>query len=130
MTGPARRVLVLLVIGVTAVGLIWIAVDFWAGRRVDRELARLEKRFGSLDGRSIVAPPVAVEFNSARFVRAVVALTVRPATASYGKLLASATSFDRQTAPSAEPADVRAFVDSNRAAIQLALEATVRHQAS
>ena len=130
MTGAGRRVLVLLMIAVSAVGLIWIGLDVWAGRRVDREFARLEKRYGSLYGRSIAASPVAVEFNSARFVRAAVALTVRPATASYGKLLASATSFDRQTAPSAEPADVRAFVDSNRAAIQLALEATVRHQAS
>jgi hypothetical protein len=131
VNGAARRVLVLLMIGASAAGLIWIGLDLWAGRRVDREFARLEKRYGSLDGRSIVASPVAVEFNSARFVRAAVALTVRPApTTSYSKLLASATSFEQQTAPSAEPEDVRAFVDSNRDAIQLALEARTRHQAS
>lgn len=131
MNGAARRVVVLLMIGVSAMGLIWIGLDLWAGRRVDREFARLEKRYGSLYGRSIVASPVAVEFNSARFVRAAVALTVRPAaTTNYRKLLASATSFEQQTAPSAEPEDVRAFVDSNRDAIQLALEARTRHQAS
>jgi hypothetical protein len=130
VTGAARRVLVLLMIGVSAVGLIWIGLDLWAGRRVDREFAGLEKRYGSLYGRSIVASPVAVESNSARFVRAAVALTVRPANTSYGKLLASATSFEQQTVPSAEPEDVRAFVDSNQDAIQLALEATTRHQAS
>jgi hypothetical protein len=125
-----RRVLVLLMIGAGAVGLIWIGLDLWSGRRVDREVARLEKRYGRLDGHSLVASPVAAEFNSARFVRAAVALTVRPANTNYGKLLASATSFDQQTAPSAEPEDVRAFVDSNRDAIQLALEARTRHQAS
>jgi len=131
VNGATRRVLVLLMIGVGVVGLIWVALDLWAGRRVDREFARLEKRYGSLYGRSIVASPVAVEFNSARFVRAAVALTVRPAVhTSYGKLLASATSFERQTAPAAEPGDLRAFVDSNRDAIELALEARTRHQAS
>ena len=131
MNGTARRVLVLLMIGVGVPGLIWIGLDSWAGRRVDREFARLEKRYGSLDGRSIVASPVAVELNSARFVRAAVTLTVRPAaTTTYGKLLASATRFEQQTAPSAEPEDVRAFVESNRHAIQLALEARTRHQAS
>ena len=130
MNGAARRVLVLLMIGVIAVALLWIGLDLWTGRRVAREFARLEKRYGSLSWRSIVASPVAAEFNSARFVRAAVVLTVRPTNASYGKLLASATSFDQQAAPSAEPEDVRAFVDSNRDAIQLALEATSRHQAS
>jgi hypothetical protein len=131
VNGAARRVLVLLMIGISAAGLIWIGLDLWAGRRVDREFARLEKRYGSLYGRSLVASPVAVEYNSARFVRAAVALTVRPAAnTSYGKLLASATRFEQQTAASAEPEDVRAFVDSNRDAIQLALEARTRHQAS
>jgi hypothetical protein len=130
VNGAARRVLVLLMIGISAAGILWIGLDLWAGGRVDREVARLEKRYGSLDGHSIVAPAVAAEFNRARFVRAAVALTVRPANTSYGKLLASATSFDQQTSPSAEPADVRAFVDSNRDAIQLALEARTRHQAS
>jgi hypothetical protein len=131
VSGAARRVLVLLTIGVSGAGFIWIGLDLWAGRRVDREFARLEQRYGSLDGRSLVASPVAVEFNSARFVRAAVTLTVRPgANTTYGKLLASATRFEQQTAPSAEPEDVRAFVDSNRDAIQLALEARTRHQAS
>lgn len=131
MDGTARRVRLLLIIGLSAVGLIWIGLDVWAGRRVNREFARLEKRYGRLDGRSIVAAPVAVEFNSARFVRAAVELTVRPAAnTSYSKLAASATSFEQQTARSAEPEDVRTFVASNRDAIQLALAGRTRRQAS
>ena len=56
VTGAARRVMVLLLIGVSALGLIWIGLDLWAGRRVDREFARLEKRYGSLYGRSHRCP--------------------------------------------------------------------------
>ena len=114
MNGAARRVLVLLMIGVSAVGLIWIGLDC-VGRSPGRSRVRAPRKTLRQSRRAFASSrsPVAVEFNSARFVRAAVALTVRPAaTTNYGKLLASATSFEQQTAPSAEPEDVRAFVDS------------------
>lgn len=131
MTGASRRLLLLLLFAVLAAIVLWTALDIWAGRRVDAEYARLEKRYGSLDGRSVVAHPVAPEFNSARFVRAAAALTVNYVGGKgYGALMASFTQFEKMPESSPIPGDVRAFIDANRDAMGLADQARSRHQSS
>lgn len=128
---PSRRLRLFLLLGILVALVAGIGLDIWAGRRVDAEFARLEKRYGSLDGRSVVAPAVPADDNRARFVRAAVALTV-PANhdKSYSALLASFTRFEKLPESSHVPDDVRAFVDANREAIRLADEARNRHQSS
>src|SRR4051812_50062763 len=70
--GSRARVFALL--GILVLLFAFIGLDLGSGRRLDAELARLEQRYGSLDGRAAVAPPVASSDNQARFVRAAAAL--------------------------------------------------------
>lgn len=128
MTVTSRRRLLLLMFGSAAAVLVWIGADLWAGRRLDRDYARLEKRFGSLDGRSQIAARVPAEDNSARFVRAAVDLTVLEW--SYGALLASVRGFEASPSSAPVPADIKSFLDANADAIRMAGEARSRHQAS
>lgn len=123
-----RRLAVVALLAVLVTLVAAVTLDWWSGRRVDAVVARLEKRFGRLDGRSIGAWRVAAEQNSARFVRAAVALTVRDR--DDGKVLASLAQHETSPASSPVPEDVRAFLDANREAIQLAAEATTLHEAS
>jgi|SRR5579872_229544 len=131
MTAVARHIRFLFLCCVVAVLVIGTAVDVWARLRERAEFDRLEKRYGSLDGRSIVAPSVAPAENSARFVRAAAALTVRPrSNAGYDTLGRAATRFEELLDSSSVPEDVRAWRDANDEAIRLAREAVTRHQAS
>jgi hypothetical protein len=131
MTGVVRHIRFLFVCCVVLALVAGTAFDVWARRRADAELVRLEKRFGSLGGRSIVAPPVAAADNSARFVSAAAALAVRPAPKSgYDTLDDAITHFDRLLGPSPVPEDVRTWLEANQEAIRLAGEAVPRHQAS
>jgi hypothetical protein len=74
--GRGRRWLLVVLAGLILIGVSWIGFDIWTGRRVDRQVAHLEQRFGSIDSRSVVSPPVAAEYNRARYVRAALALIV------------------------------------------------------
>ena len=125
-----RRLRLVLLLGILVALVAGITFDVWTRRQLDPELARLERRYGSLRGRTLVAPPVAAEYNSARFVRAAAALTVRPAASPYGLLMASARDFERLPESAIVPRDLRAFVDANTEAMRLAGEAIDRHQSS
>jgi hypothetical protein len=126
-----RHIRFLFVCCVVAVLVAGTAFDVWTRRRADAELARLEKRFGNLGGRSIVAPPVPAADNSARFVRAAAALAVRPGPNSgYGTISDAVTYFEKLLEPSPVPEDLRAWLEANHAAIRMAGEAVTRHQAS
>jgi hypothetical protein len=125
-----RRLRLFLLIGVLLALVGGITIDVWTRRQLDSELARVESRYGSLHGRTLVAPPVADEYNSARFVRAAAALTIHPGARPYGVLMASAREFEKLPESSIVPRDLQAFVDANTEAMRLAGEAIDRHQSS
>ena len=121
-----RRWLVALVL--TLVFLLARAgLDLWAGHRVDQEVARLEKRYGSLAEKSLRSPRVPAADNRARVARAAVALTILEVGSQQHqtllRFLASRTELS-------VPADVRAVVEANRAAIRVAEESRTRRQSS
>jgi hypothetical protein len=89
--------------------------DVWAGRSVEAEVARLEARYGSLDQVTMLVPPVPPEDNRARVARAAAALTVPPTKSDWQSLFRL-----RDSAP--VPADLRAFVEANSAAVRLAAD--------
>ena len=70
-----RRWLVVLVLTLVVL-LARAGLDLWAGHRVDQEVARLEKRWGSLAEATLRLPPVPAADNRARVVRAAAALTI------------------------------------------------------
>jgi hypothetical protein len=125
-----RRLRLFLLLGILVALVAGIGLDVWTRRQLDREVARLEGRYGSLRGRTLVAPPVGAEYNSARFVRAAAALTVRPSGTTYGMLMASVKDFEKQPASPTLPPDLQAFLDANTEAMRLAGEAIDRHQSS
>ncbi len=121
-----RRWLVLLVLALVVL-LARAGLDLWAGRRVGQEAARLEKRWGSLAERTLRLPPVPAADNRARVVKAAAALTIfengSQEDRALGRFLAS------RTMPPV-PADVRAFVEANRAAIRVADDSRLRRQSN
>ena len=126
-----RRLGLVLLLSLFVLGLVWVGLDVWAGRRVNAELARLEARHGSLDGRSIVAAPVPAEDNRAKVIRAAAALTVRGRQASpYGTVSAAIVRLENDPEPPRVPDELRAFVDVNAEAIRMAGHARRRRQAS
>jgi hypothetical protein len=102
-------------------------LDLWAGRRVDQEVARLEKRWGSLAERTLRLPPVPAADNRARVVKAAAALTVlengSPQHSAISRFLAARTKLP-------VPPDVRVFAEANRAAIRVAEESRLRRQSN
>src|SRR5436189_234120 len=83
-----------------------------------RGRGRMEARYGSLRGPTLVAPPVGAEYNSARYVRAAAALTVRPNPSSYGMAMAYLRDFEKRPGSSEAPRDVQTFLDANTDAMR------------
>jgi hypothetical protein len=125
-----RRLRLLFIVGLLVMLLAWVSVDVWAGRQIDAEYARLEKKFGSLEGRWIHAPAVPDDDNRARPVRAASLLIIQPEHTSIGALLASLARYERLPPSSPLPDDLRTFVAANEEAIRIAGEARGRHQSS
>jgi hypothetical protein len=125
-----RRLRLFLLLGILVALVAGIGFDLWTRRQLDSEFARLEGRYGRLRGATLVAPPVGAEYNSARFVRAAAALTVRPGGTSYGILMASVKRFEQLPESSIVPGEIQAFLDANTEAMRLADEAISRHQSS
>ena len=102
-------------------------LDLWAGHRVDQEVAKLEQRYGTVAENSLRLDRVPSADNRARAVRAAVALTVfeigSPEHRAVERFLGLRTS-------PPVPADVRAFVEANRAAIRVAEDSRTRRQAN
>jgi hypothetical protein len=107
--------LVLLLLAVRA------GVDLWASRRVSAEMAKLEAQHGSLDIGTLLVAPVPENENRARAMRAAAALVVDQANVEQ-----SLTRLHTERGPMAVPADLKAFVESNRAAVRVADEARSR----
>lgn len=118
----------LVIVGVALVLLLLVArlgVDVWAKRRVSVQRAALEAQFGSLDVSTLQVPPVPESENRARILRAAVALV-----AGHDERQQSMREFQAKRAPTPVPADLRAFVDQNRDALRLAVDAAGRPRAN
>lgn len=111
----ARKVALGLAIGLLLAALAYTGLFFVSGIRVEREIARLEQRFGSLGASSLVVDRVAPEDNRALVVREAAALIDREHSSTIGRSLNKYL-----TAASAFPVsvDARRFVERNRAAIR------------
>lgn len=126
-----RRILLVLVTGLLALVIAAVVVDVVAGRRLRREYARLEQRFGVLDARGGFAPEVPEEDNSARVIRAASILVVRgPGRGNYTQMRTALGQFEKASASAPIPEDVRAFLDANAAALRVADLAVTRRQAN
>ena len=125
-----RRLRLFLLLGVLVLLVAGVGFDGWTRWQLEPELARVESRYGSLHGPTLVAPPVGAEYNSARFVRAAAALTVRPSASPYSVLIASVRDFEKLPESSIVPRDLQAFLDANTEALRLAGDAIDRHQSS
>ena len=123
-----RRLRLAAIAAVLGLLVAWVAIDWWGGRRVSREVARLEGRFGSLDGRSIAAPNVPAQDNRALAVHAA-ALLINPGSQGSDTYTAAGR-FRLQPDPAGVPDDIRAFADGNQEAIRVAALALNRRQSS
>ena len=122
-----RRWLVVLVVTLVVL-LARAGLDLWAGHRLDQEVARLEKRYGSLAESALRSPAsIPPAENRARVARAAAALTVfenrSEMNLQLGRYLTPRTS-------PPVPAAVRAYVEINRPAILMAEEARSRGKTS
>jgi hypothetical protein len=125
-----RRLRLFVLVAILVALIAGLGFEAWTRRQLDRELARVEQRYGTLRGRTLVAPPVGAEYNSARFVRAAAVLTVRPSGSAHTAVMVSVKGFDKLPESSSVLRDLQAFVDTNAEPIRLAGEAIDRHQAS
>jgi len=100
----------------------YTGLDAWAGRRVAREVARLEAKYGSFDEATLQVAIVPPADNRARIVRAAAALTI--------PLTGSSLSAVRLKATEPVPAETRAFAMANGPAIRMAAEIGTRRQSS
>jgi hypothetical protein len=123
-----RRRFWLVVLVLTLVCLLARAgLDLWAGYRLDQEVARLEKRYGSLAEKSLNSPHVPAADNRARVARAAAALSVL----DFGSRqeLAPLRYLESRSSPPL-PAGVRAYVEINRPAIRIAEQTRSRGMTS
>lgn len=124
---PSPRVRLFVLLGVLVLLIAFVGLDLWSGRRLDAELVRLENRYGSLDGRSLVAPTVPSADNQARFVRAAAALVLLTDRSAVTAALARV---ETQRDFHEVPAELRAFAEANADAMRLIEEARHRRQSS
>jgi len=125
--GTRRRRITLVLVAAVLTGLAaWVGFDVWAGRQVDRRIARLEGRYGSLDESTLEMPPVPAGDNRARIVRAAAALVIPGESDSHRTLVLSLN----QEPPAPVSDDDRAFAEANQAAVLLAREIGTRRQSS
>lgn len=124
--GRRRRLVVIFV--VLALVLAWVGLDLWAKHKADAAFARLQARYGPLDGQSIVAPHVSGADNRALAVKAAALLTL-PSEHDAG-LSAALSRFRNQSDAAPVPDDIRVFAESNSEAIRIAELALDRSESS
>src|SRR3954466_14088888 len=123
------RVRVFALLGVLVLLFAFVGLDLWSGRQLDAELARLEQRYGSLDGRAAGAPPVASSDNQARFVRAAAALVAPTGRGPCNTpVIAALVRLENQQDVHDVPGELRAFAEANADAMALIAEARRRRQ--
>ena len=125
-----RRILILLIAAVLLFLVIHTGFDWWAGRRIDAEVARLEQRYGSLDPQTLTVPSVPEGENRARAIRAAAALIKYTPRESWSEYQPSLSAFSKQNPPAPVPADLRAFVETNRSTLRLVADARSRPQSN
>jgi len=136
-----RRVRLIVLVALLVLLAAWVGMDLWAGRRLNEEVARLEKRYGSLATRLLRSPArIPAADNRARVARAAAALTVFEFDSEQGRAVERFLAASEQArvverylaanATSPAPAEVRAFVETNRPAIRVAEEARARARSS
>ena len=118
------RLYLLLAILIALVG--YVSLDWYASRKLDAEIARLEPKYGNLRIWSLAnppgIPPVPAGENRARLIRAAAALVVPPNNQS----VAGISLFGGTDDSVKLPADVRAWVAANQRAIDFASEIPTR----
>ena len=120
-----RRILIFLIGAVLLILLVRSGLDFWAGRRINAQVALLEQKYGSLDPATLTVPAVPESENRARAIRAAIALIEGQPGAQ-----ASLSRFLAQRSPAPVPPDLRAFVEANRGALRQVDEARARRQSN
>lgn len=122
-----RRILIVLLVAAVILLLARAGLDLWAGYRVDAEVSRLEKQYGSLDERTMNVPSVPPDDNRARAIRAAALLVVFAPNRQFQGFSASYGAVLRQlTRPVPMPPDLRGFVEANRSALQIVDDARSR----
>jgi hypothetical protein len=112
-----RRLLVIFLLFVFVVLVVRAVFDVWEGRRLNEEIASLDKRYGPLDGWNVAPPHVDRAENRARLMRAAAdCLTI----AGAQTLLLS------HGASALAAADAREIADENRDAVQIAIRGARR----
>jgi len=100
--------------------------DLWGGRRVAKELAALESRYGSFTDAALSAPGVPAPENRARLIAAAAAL-VNPGT---NQERSAISKFISDPAPKTVPPALRTYMESNADAIRLARQFVSRTRSS
>jgi hypothetical protein len=118
-TAPALFVFAALIVIASCSGL-----DIWSGNELDREIVRLQKKYGSLDVATSRVAPVPDSDNRALVVRAAARHAVPIQDRNYHY------QFLAFPVPSPVSAELRAFADANRDAIELLDGIRSRHQSN
>ena len=95
------------------------SVFFWSGYQVDREIARLEQRFGNLGEAALTVEAVPPDDNRAQLVRDAAALVDKDQ--YHAVQMALLPYFDRES-PEPAPAEVHAFLKTHQPAISVAAQ--------
>jgi hypothetical protein len=107
--------------------LAYTGLFFLSGLRVEREIARLEQRFGNLGESSLIVEAIPPDENRALLIREAAALT------DWGYWTANSASitryFHRDSAVPV-PSEARAMVNASRAAIAMAEQVTLRSRSN
>ena len=125
-----RRMLVVAIATILLLLLVRAVVDTWASSRIKVVVTRLEQQNGSLDLRTLSVPPVPEGENRARAIRAAAALINYAPLTSWSEYQNSFSAFMKQQPPAPMPADLRAFVETNRATLRVAADARSRPQSN
>jgi len=124
-----RRVRLIVLASFLVLLVAWVGTDLWAGRRLAREVARLEQRYGKLLMEGSVRSPGGVPSadNRARVARAAAALVVSD---DSGRQYQGVGRFLGTKAQPPVPAEVRTFVEANRPAVGVAEGVRARRRSS
>jgi hypothetical protein len=125
-----RRTLIVVIAAVLLLLLVRGVVDTWAGSRIKAAVWHLEQQHGSLDLRTLNLPSVPEGENRARAIRAAAALINYAPLTSWSEYQSSFSAFMKQQPTAPMPADLRAFVDSNRATFRVVEDARSRPQSN
>src|SRR5689334_4940015 len=118
-----RRILIVAIATVLLLLLVRAVIDTWASSRIKVAVWRLEQQHGSLDRATMIVPPVPEGENRARAIRAAAALINYAPLTSWSEYQRSFSAFMTQPPPAPVPADLRAFIETNRSTLRLVADA-------